>query len=1062
MRIPMPWRRLATACALVTTLLLLSRGIASAHAHLVQADPAPDSVIAAAPHVATFVFDEPLNPALTRVRVTTAAGVPVTTTTGDLAPGHNGKLWQLPLPALRPGTYSVIWISESATDGHVMSSFYTFRVASSGGTTGVGAVTGTAGGVYGGGGGGGGGRPGGAVAVALATWLGLMAQALWLGAVVIDLAVLGPARYAGETPEGRLASAATRPLWMVMRVALVVVLVSLGAEVLSLALAGTGGDWSRAVAPATLGGILSGQNGRLLQARVILLVLALPLAAVTRVPATAAGAASAPLRQRARGVLGLTAAALPVPLWVLTRGTLLFLAATYMRLVAMSGHAADVTPAWLSDAIDWLHLIGTAAWAGGIAALAYAVLPRRRALPADQRAAAVLPLLDRFSPVAYTSVGVLAASGLYNAVNHLDAPSLLASTLYGQVLVLKLGLVGLLIVLSATHVMCLRPRIARAQGLVHRGAHAAHGARAVAVVHEGLATLAARLRLEAGVGAAILLATALMGQTLPAHSAPARPASALPTVPASITGSATMGDLRGQLTLAPPAVGATTITLSLRENGVPLTGGTAAAIIHLFPAAHPALRATLDPVEHNERFTVRGSLAAAGAWRADVLVRTLTVNDYRTLPFTFTVGPGASFLAPGVDPDALTMTVTPGLLSAFNTITVGGVQARAVRLLSQSLDMRMGAVPVPMTDLGGGHWRASGILPPMLGHWALTVQAQRARGWSSLRRFVYVVPFNGPMRLLIPPATRARVTAQTGTRVWTPVRGPRTVIHALVRAPWGALYAGTSQGIFASTDRGATWHPVGSGFGGGEAWGIAAVRGPQGDAILVAANDGFVYRLPRGGGRWTRAVAAIGAQGAFAVYALPHPGAALAGSDHGIFRSVDGGRSWRRVASTAGGAVVVFARDPANGTLYAGLAGLPRPLRMSVDDGANWRTPPAPLPPPSVEALLAVAGRMYAGVMGPPGGRVVWVGGGRGFVPRASGLPRAADGMVLAAINGTPPHLLLGTMGLGVYRTTPEGRWARLGQGPGDGIVTSLLVVPGTHPIVLAGTAAGIYRLHWP
>jgi len=219
MRIPTPWRRLATACALAAALVMLSGGMASAHAHLVQADPAPDGVIAAAPRVATFVFDEPLNPALTRVRVTTVAGTPVTTTTGHLAPGHNGELWQLPLPALGPGTYSVIWTSESATDGHVMSSFYTFRVASSGGTGGVGAVTGTAGGVYGGGNGTGGvsGLLGGAVAVALATWLGLMAQALWLGALVIDLAVLGPARRAGETPEGRLAAAATRPLWVVMR-----------------------------------------------------------------------------------------------------------------------------------------------------------------------------------------------------------------------------------------------------------------------------------------------------------------------------------------------------------------------------------------------------------------------------------------------------------------------------------------------------------------------------------------------------------------------------------------------------------------------------------------------------------------------------------------------------------------------------------------------------------------------------------------------------------------------------------------------------------------------------
>src|SRR5438105_4557348 len=139
MRSPRPPQRHARRPVLVggllaVTLWLLLPDIASAHAHLVQADPAPDSVIAHAPAVATFIFDEPLNPALTRVRITDASGRPVTTNTGHLAPGHNDEEWQLPLPALPPGTYSVFWTSESADDGHIMSSFYTFRVAPSGGT----------------------------------------------------------------------------------------------------------------------------------------------------------------------------------------------------------------------------------------------------------------------------------------------------------------------------------------------------------------------------------------------------------------------------------------------------------------------------------------------------------------------------------------------------------------------------------------------------------------------------------------------------------------------------------------------------------------------------------------------------------------------------------------------------------------------------------------------------------------------------------------------------------------------------------------------------------------
>src|SRR5437763_6054671 len=143
MRAPgLPHRPVLLGLLCAAALWLLVPSVASAHAHLVQADPAPDSVIARAPTVASFLFDEPLNPTLTHARITDAAGRQVTTDTGHLARGHHGELWELPLPRLPAGTYSVFWTSESATDGHVISSFYTFRIAPSGGTAGLGAVTG--------------------------------------------------------------------------------------------------------------------------------------------------------------------------------------------------------------------------------------------------------------------------------------------------------------------------------------------------------------------------------------------------------------------------------------------------------------------------------------------------------------------------------------------------------------------------------------------------------------------------------------------------------------------------------------------------------------------------------------------------------------------------------------------------------------------------------------------------------------------------------------------------------------------------------------------------------
>jgi len=348
----------------------------------------------------------------------------------------------------------------------------------------------------------------------------------------------------------------------------------------------------------------------------------------------------------------------------------------------------------------------------------------------------------------------------------------------------------------------------------------------------------------------------------------------------------------------------------------------------------------------------------------------------------------------------------------------------------------------------------------------------RLARWASAATVVFVVAilavFAGHARLAT-TATPTRSTHAT-TPVWAAVRGPKALIHQLVRAPWGALYAGTTQGVYASSDGGVTWQALGQGFPGPgiEAWGVAAITGPGGDAILATCGDGAVYRLPRAGGRWARGTGQVGTLGAYAVYALPG-GVALAGSDRGIFRSTDGGRSWTQTARLPGDSVAVaaFARDPADGTVYAGVAGLPDALRVSADGGLRWRVPSGVLPPPSVEALLAVPGRVYAGVMGAPGGgRPVWAGDRRGFAPLGHGLPSDVHGMSLA-VDGIGGRLFMGGMGTGVYVSTSlptsganaSGRWVRLGRGPGDGVITALLVLPGAHPALLAGTGAGIYRL---
>jgi len=338
----------------------------------------------------------------------------------------------------------------------------------------------------------------------------------------------------------------------------------------------------------------------------------------------------------------------------------------------------------------------------------------------------------------------------------------------------------------------------------------------------------------------------------------------------------------------------------------------------------------------------------------------------------------------------------------------------------------------------------------------------------------------------------ARVILHTGgpslaVGSWTAANGPQTTIHAFLRAPSGTVYAATAMGVYRSADNGATWNAAGQAFpaSGTQAFSLAVLHGAgaarPSDVLLAAADDGYIYRLSLNNGatdRWERSVAPVGA-GAYSLLALPTPDTALAGTDRGIVRSSDGGRSWRLVAAITGGDVAAFARDPATGVIYAGLAGLPRPLRVSADDGLTWRTPSASLPPPSVESLLVLSGRLYVGVMQTTGQLPVWSGalgqGGRptAFLPSSAGLPGAnAHGMVLAASDSAGDRVLVGTMGLGVFSRAGHGPWTRLGDlagidtTMGTGTVTALTILPGEsddrRPIVLAGAGQGIYRTLLP
>ncbi len=106
---------------------------------------------------------------------------------------------------------------------------------------------------------------------------------------------------------------------------------------------------------------------------------------------------------------------------------------------AMSEHASTGIQTSIAMPVDVLHLLAVAAWLGGLASLLVALYRTP-----DIGSAAV----RRFSAVAFGSVVVLAATGIYQSWRQVGSWSALTGTRYGQLLILKVALIAVLLAVA--------------------------------------------------------------------------------------------------------------------------------------------------------------------------------------------------------------------------------------------------------------------------------------------------------------------------------------------------------------------------------------------------------------------------------------------------------------------------------------------------------------------------------------------------------------------------------------------------------------------------------------
>lgn len=112
-----------------------------------------------------------------------------------------------------------------------------------------------------------------------------------------------------------------------------------------------------------------------------------------------------------------------------------------------------------------VHVLSAAVWVGGTVFLVAVAVPYARAAGPELRSQVAGEIGRRFRPVAWTALAGLVVSGLYllQRLGYLEAGAL-TGTADGRLLLAKLGLVAVLIVLTAAHDFVLGPRVAAGGG----------------------------------------------------------------------------------------------------------------------------------------------------------------------------------------------------------------------------------------------------------------------------------------------------------------------------------------------------------------------------------------------------------------------------------------------------------------------------------------------------------------------------------------------------------------------------------------------------------------------
>lgn len=384
-----------------------------AHATLGSSDPPANEIVSKSPGRVELRFTEPVEETYTKIILVDQAGVELTGTHTTVDPS-DPTLARIVIPDDLPrGTYSVVWRTLSAADGHRFSGYFAFTIGT---TADVQTVI----------------PPSFSASSGPPVWVDVLSRwfafltlsvlsGLWLSWVYVIRPALAPVWQVAPSVLTRLRRYALVAGLLYLLSAMIVLIVQ------------ASGQSDGSIGAAVTDTLVDTRWGRMWTLRLVIgaLITVVFMAAAWWWP-----------RRR-----------------MMTLGLLLVLSALLPLPHALISHASAQT-AGRSEAIfaDYVHLLAMGIWIGGLAAIAVTVTASGD-LGAAGRKAFLVRVMPRFSAVALACWAALGLTGVYSGYLEVGSWDGLTDTPYGRALIYKLVILAGVLMVAAVNLFWITRKV---------------------------------------------------------------------------------------------------------------------------------------------------------------------------------------------------------------------------------------------------------------------------------------------------------------------------------------------------------------------------------------------------------------------------------------------------------------------------------------------------------------------------------------------------------------------------------------------------------------------------